>query len=240
MKKLLVLVAAVLTGSAAFSQTLELSTKGSYRSTWLFNENLSNLGDEQDYDAGWGYNFGAGTAFYFNNSLGIEVNGLFGQFNGNYQGVVDTLGDYTSQVTLKTIDIPLLFKLRTKSKGAYLEIGPQYTMISSVKYRLTGDSSSVPSKEVTDSYKDNNLSIMLGFGVNIEITKRLNATAGIRLEYGIGDLEGVDALGESFMNPFRYKEYKSTWTAAGGLFAGVAYTFGKVDDSGSTTTAPAP
>lgn len=237
MKRCLLFIAALIVSSYGFAQGLELSAKGSYRSTWLFNDTLSKQGASQDYDMGWGYNYGLGATFYFTKSIGVEVNGLLGKFNGNYQGVVDSIGNYTSQVSLNTLDIPLLFKLRTKSGSGYIEIGPQYSLIEKAYYDLSGDSITVSNRDVTSLYSESNLSVLFGMGINIELAKRIDLTTGIRLEYGLDNLKGVDAVGDAFVDFFKYQGPGRTYTAAGGLFFGVTYKLGKVDDDAS---APAP
>lgn len=239
MKKILLLTAAVAITGSVFSQSrLEISGKGTYRSTWMFNENLSNLGDVQDYDLGWAPNYGVGTAFYFSKSIGIEVNGLLGSFSGRFQGKSDSLGNYTSRVNLSTFDIPLLFKLRTKSGGAYLELGPQYTLISKALYSLKSDSMNISNMDVSDQYSKTNLALVFGLGVNIELSSKLDLNTGFRFEYGISDLKGVDAVGQSFENFFEYPEYKRTFTAAGGVLLGLTYKIGTVGEASSSTPAP--
>lgn len=237
MKKILLLAAAALISGSAFSQArIELAAKGSYRSTWLFNENLSNLGDIQDYHSGWGYNYGAGVGVYLSKSIGFELNVLPGNFKGGFQGKADSLGNYTSDISLTTIDIPLMLKLRTKSGGAYLELGAEYTMISKAMYDLKSDSMNISNMDVSKSFSDNNLALVLGMGVNIELSPKLDLNTGLRFEYGISDLKGVDALGTSFENFFAYPEYKRTFSAAGGLMVGLTYKIGK---TGEDSTAPA-
>ena len=238
MKKLLLIVVTVMLSGYGFAQGLELSAKGSYRSTWIFNDTLSKQGASQDYDAGWGYNYGLGTTFYFTKSIGVEIDALLGKFNGNYQGKVDSLGEYTSQVSLNTLDIPLLFKLRTKTGSGYIEIGPQYSLIQKAYYEMTGDSMSIASRDVSGKYSESNFSVMLGMGVNIDLSKRLDLTTGIRLEYGLDNIKGVDAVGDAFADFFKYEGPGRTYTAAGGLFLGLTYKLGKVEDSGSGAAAP--
>jgi hypothetical protein len=231
MKKLLLLTAAVALSGSLFAQArVEISAKGTYRSTWMFNENLSNLGDVQDYDLGWAPNYGVGGAFYLSKSIGFELDALLGSFSGRFQGKADSLGNYTSKVNLSTVDIPLLFKLRTKSGGAYLELGPQYTMINKALYSLESDSMNISNKDVSNDFSKSNLAIVLGMGVNIELSPKLDLNTGLRFEYGISDLKGVDALGDSFENFFNYPEYQRTFTAAGGLMVGLTYKIGTVGE----------
>src|SRR3990167_1321474 len=50
--------------------TLEIHAKGSANSTFLFNSNISDAGGDQDYAAGWSFNYGAGVSMYFGKVAG--------------------------------------------------------------------------------------------------------------------------------------------------------------------------
>ena len=239
--------------SALFStlmtaQQLEISARGSYKSTWLFNKNISDLGAKQDYAAGWGYNYGLGVTIYFNEKIGIGVDALLNDHSGNYTGELDSNRTYTSNVKLNSLDIPLLFKLKS-STGAFLEVGPQLGMISAAKYDFnqsyynSGTGTTInndTSFAVDGKYATTNLSAVLGFGINIKLVSHLSLKTGIRLEYGILDLKGVDALGQDVNDAVLYPNKYGTSSAAGGLFLCLTWRFGKDDEGGSTPPPPPP
>ncbi len=123
---------------------MEIHAKGSANSTFLFNNNISDAGRDQDYAAGWSFNYGAGVSMYFGN-IGFGVEGLMGNHRAAYAGTkVSTAGgtststNYTSYVNLKITQIPVFFKLKSDI-GGYLEIGPQYNLISEANYHYSSD-----------------------------------------------------------------------------------------------------
>ncbi len=242
MKNFILLFATSFLSLVSFSQetpkaekenTFELHAKGLANSTWLFNTNISNEGESQNYAAGWGFNYGLGFSAYFG-KVGFAVEGLMGNHSGAYAGkyeykvggVVLSTTDYTSKVNLKTIQIPVMFKLKSKD-GAYLEVGAQYNMISSATYKRTGANFNADTT-VTNLYASNFFSGVLGFGFAIKLgDSPLSILAGMRLQYSLTDLKGVDALGNDLKNPFFYKKYEPTSAAAGGLTLGLIYKLGK-------------
>lgn len=215
--------------------TLEIHAKGSANSTFLFNSNISDAGGDQDYAAGWSFNYGAGVSMYFG-KVGFAVEGLMGNHRAAYAGsfvtkdaggnVISTT-DYSSNINLKIMQIPVFFKLKSDI-GGYLEIGPQYNLISEANYHYTTDGYQFDSV-MTGSYAKSYFSAVIGFGFKIPVAKsNFSILAGARLQYAFSDLMGVDALGNEFVNPFVYKEGPGKTTGAtGGLMLGVVYTIGE-------------
>jgi hypothetical protein len=246
-KRYLLLFAAAVLAAPAFAQNLEIGLKGSYKSTWLFNKNISDRGDIADYAAGWGYNYGLGLTFYFNPKIGLGLDGLFNLHSGNYAGTYDNNVTYTSDVKINSVELPLLLKLRSAT-GAFLEIGPQFGMLSGARYDYFSsytDSSGASinadtSYNVTSRYASTNISAVLGFGININLVSRLALKTGMRFEYGLTDLKGVDSFGEDFRNFFFYSEPGTTNSAAGSLFLGITWTFGPDMDEGGSSPPPPP
>ncbi len=216
--------------------SIEIQGKGLANSTWLFNKHISDAGNDQDYAAGWGFNYGVAFNMYFGN-IGFGVEALLGNHKAGYAGAIDTKDasgnvistyNYTSNVNLKTTQIPVMFKWKNET-GGYMEIGAQYNMISSATFNYSNDATvkTDTSFDVAKSYPKNFLSGVLGFGFKIPIAKsRIGILGGIRLQYGFSDLKGVDALGRELNNPFIYKTAEKTAYAAGGFTLGVVYTIG--------------
>lgn len=239
MKKIILLSAMFAIASSAFAgddkkNTLEIHAKGSANSTFLFNSNISDAGGDQDYAAGWSFNYGGGVSMYFGN-IGFGVEGLLGNHRGAYAGsfvtkdaagnVINTT-NYSSNVNLKITQIPVFFKLKSDI-GGYLEVGPQYNMISEANYHYTSDGVQFDSV-MTGNFAKSYFSAVLGFGFKIPVAKSNFAIlGGARLQYAFSDIKGVDALGVPFDNFFKYKEGPSTTTGAtAGLMLGVVYTLG--------------
>ncbi len=219
------------------SRTLELHAKGSANSTFLFNNNISDAGDNQDYAAGWSLNYGLGVTMYFG-KVGFGVEGLIGNHRGAYAGTIttkDAMGnttntDYSSNVNLKITQIPIFFKLKSEI-GGYLEVGPQLTLISQADYHYTSDGVQIDTM-MTGSFAKSYYSAVIGFGFKIPVAKsNFSVLGGVRLQYAFSDIKGIDALGNEFINPFVYKDGPGKTTGAtAGLMLGVVYTLGEKTD----------
>ena len=131
-----------------------------------------------------------------------------------------------SNINLKITQIPVFFKLKSDI-GGYLEIGPQYNIISEANYHYTSDGVQMDTA-MTGSFAKSYFSAVLGFGFKIPVAKsNFSILAGARLQYAFSDIEGVDALGREFANPFVYKDGPAKTTGAtAGLMLGVVYTLG--------------
>lgn len=215
----------------SFSQAqlaIEVGAKGSYNSTWLFNKNISDQGDIQDYAMGWGKNYGLGATVYFG-AFGIALDVLQGNHVGGYQGVF--LGeDYTSSVDLKTLNIPLMVKLRGES-GGYIELGVQMTRVSNAEYTFDSASDAIDliyggTSDVTDKYSKSHNSAILGFGASVKPIPNvpLALNLGVRFQYGFSNAGGVDALGFGLDNSLLYAEPETTNAVSGGIMAGLTFT----------------
>ncbi|MBL0330022.1 MAG: outer membrane beta-barrel protein [Bacteroidetes bacterium] len=230
-----------LAGDGDKKKTLEIHAKASANSTFLFNNNISDAGDDQDYAAGWSLHYGGGVSMYFGN-VGFGVEGLLGNHRAAYAGTFTTKDaagnvlsttDYSSNVNLKIMQIPVFFKLKSDI-GGYLEVGPQYTMISEAAYHYTAAGVQLDTI-MTNSFAKSYFSAVIGFGFKIQVAKSNFAIlGGARLQYAFSDIQGVDALGREFANPFIYKQGAETTTGAtAGLMLGVVYTLGNKEKAAS-------
>jgi hypothetical protein len=103
---------------------VDITAKGQFNSTWLFNQNISDDGAEQDYAPGWGSHYGLGLGMrlgFF--GIGLETN--FGKHNAEYSGVIANQ-DYASTVALSTFQLPLFLRFQNKG-GVYFEMGAHNT-----------------------------------------------------------------------------------------------------------------
>jgi hypothetical protein len=227
----LFLVASIKTNFAQIS--FEIQGKGSYNSTWIVNKNISDKGDEQDYDIAWAYNYGAGFNLYLGR-IGIGIEGLFGYHKAAYAGTIGTSFplSYSSVVDLKTSHIPLLLKIKGKKAG-YFEAGVQMNSISKATYTISGDVV-FPSNniDVLNKYSKTYLSAIIGAGATIKPFKNfpLGILIGARLQYGFDDVKGVDALANDLNNSLIYPEKQASNVISGGMFVGLTYTLSRNND----------
>ncbi len=201
----------------------DFSTNGQFNSTWLINKNTYDAGAEQDYAPSWGSNFGLGFGLRMGAvGLGLETN--WGKHNAEFTG--DYLSqNYTSKISLKTFQLPVFLRFQNKG-GGYFELGAQFNNVRSAMYSQEGLLLAPATSDATNEYAKSYSTAFLGFGINRKIIKDfpLGFVFGVRLQYGIKDAEGVDALGRSLSSNLVYPDYQKTSAAAAGFHFGLMYT----------------
>jgi hypothetical protein len=235
MRKLSATFVIIFLTQSFFSQlSVDVQGKGLGNSTWLLNKNISDMGATQDYALAWGSSYGVAANAYFGmTGLGIEF--LYNTHNASFTGAYSvndvSTGSYTSNIKLQTIQIPLLLKFQS-AKGAYIELGPQMTNISSAQFDRSGEIIGVnfnESKDVTDEYTSSYISGVLGFGSKIALSDLpLGLLLGVRIQYSFGDMMGVDgegySLGSSDNPSFFHPTHEPTQAISGGIVFGITYT----------------
>ncbi|MFN6091059.1 MAG: porin family protein [Bacteroidota bacterium] len=193
MKKLILVAAlAAITFGAQAQGEMRIGLKGAFNYTALFNNNVSDQGYELDYAPTTGGSFGASFNYRLADNYSLDVNLLISGHNEKYDlkfGPEASALPATVETKLKYIDIPVLFKLGN-GHGAYFEVGPQLSFLSSAKE--TFDYPSATSLNYTDKNFKNDfsgfgLSGVLGFGADFELNDQLGLTAGLRLGYMFTD-----------------------------------------------------
>lgn len=170
-----------------------LSGKGLLNGSLILNNSISS-NENQNYAFALSGSGGIGGVFLYNNKVGASVEFLLGNHKGKYNGTI-ALNDqnYSSIINLKTLQIPLLFRL--DNEEGYLEIGPQFNVITNANF-----TSNYPvgiNSDVSEDYKRISFSGVLGFGSFYQLGRRspVTLTFGLRINYGFSDLQGVDPLG---------------------------------------------
>ena len=198
--------------------SFDAGLKGAYSATEMFNNNISDLGATQDYKMASGSNYGLALNANLG-KIGLTVEFLSGKFNTGYQG---TLGNtaYTSNVELSTFSIPILVKFGGQT-GGYTEIGISTNGVRSATY---SNSLTTATSDVTGKYNGYTTAV-LGFGSKISLGDNfpLILNVGVRLQYGITDAAGVDALGIDLTNKVAYPTYQKSSAASAGIHVGLTY-----------------
>ena len=198
--------------------TFDAGLKGAFSATEMFNNNISDLGAIQDYKMASGSNYGLALNANLG-KIGLTVEFLSGKFNTGYQG---TLGNtaYTSNVELSTFSIPILVKFGGQT-GGYTEIGISTNGVRSATY---SNSLTTATSDVTGKYNGYTTAV-LGFGSKISLGDNfpLILNVGVRLQYGITDAAGVDALGIDLTNKVAYPTYQKSSAASAGIHVGLTY-----------------
>lgn len=189
MKKISIALLLTLSIVAAKAQDFRIGAKGFFNSTWLFNNNISDAGDNIDYASTFGASFGVTSILYFNQNVGVSLDVLYASNNQKLEGKL--LGtDYESTVKVKYIDIPILLRMSSEG-GAYVEIGPQISLLAGAKEDFAF-SPSVPGLDYTDRdvkkyFNSIGLAPVLGFGVDVQASDNMFINIGLRFGYGVTD-----------------------------------------------------
>lgn len=203
---------------------LMCGTKGLFNTTILVNQNILDAGGEQIYEWSFGHSYGFMLGYCFANSNAeIETEYQFNTFTQNFSGAKS--GEtYNSKIVLNTADIPVLFKVTTVYEG-YFEIGPQFFFVRSAKYSSDKLLITSPNGTVTKNFSSKiNVSGVFGMGTNFNLaTNLLFLRIGVRFQFGITDLKGVDALGQDLTNKVLYPKYRQTCFGSAGLLVGLIY-----------------
>jgi hypothetical protein len=195
MKKLILVAAlAAITFGAQAQGEIRIGLKGAFNYTALFNNNVSDQGYELDYAPTTGGSFGASFNYRLADNYSIDANILISGHNEKYDlnfGTEAKPSPATVEDKLKYIDIPVLFKLGN-GHGAYFEVGPQLSFLSSAKETatrsdITSNVYNYANKDVKNDFNGFGLSGVLGFGADIELNDQLGLTAGLRLGYMLTD-----------------------------------------------------
>jgi hypothetical protein len=194
------------------AQGLKVGVRGAYNSTWLFSKTVSDAGDVLDYKSAFGSQVGVEALYMFNEHVGLALDVLAGSVNQKYTNR-PVIGDkYESELKLKTTDIPLLFHY-VVGGGAFIEAGPQLSLISGGDFSSEGIS-----VKVDDGLSSSYLSFVFGFGYDIKLTDQLALTPGLRFSYGFGDV---------YEKPANAVNYEPTNAVTGGINLMLSYDFGK-------------
>jgi hypothetical protein len=241
---LIILLSAVCIGHAqnvkygGWNQQIVAGAHVSLNSTWIFNSAVQSL-DEGISDQGFTFGFEVGGSFEyrFNELIAVALDLQYFSANQNYEGALQTQGQFwESTVSVNGLNIPLYAKLMGKS-GVFLEAGFQFGFILGSHYnRFSSVGAADDEVDVSEHFGTVVLSPHLGFGFDFPVNDALMITAGIRANYGVNDIKGVDGLGNPVvkypdtnagnpsLSPVDTQPAPSNLFTAG-LFIGARYAF---------------
>ncbi|PLX09531.1 MAG: hypothetical protein C0596_03085 [Marinilabiliales bacterium] len=244
MKKIAFVILLLGVSVLSFSQ-LTIGGHFAYNSTWLMNKQVFDEGPEMDIAASYGMYYGFVTGYYFSDKFGLEINFNPNKIEQKYVGSMKYLFTedrytYNASTVLNTLDIPILMKF---GKSSYFEFGPLIQFINKATYSRTFDTEDAwasynsqiyicenfTNKAVKSTFKSNAFGVTMGFGANFDIVEdQLLFNFGLRFNYIITDIEGINGLGETKESGYVPTDDKENFynnPLYGGLKIGLIYMF---------------
>ena len=168
---------------------LNISVKGGYGGTMLFNSDVSGDGQVTQDFLSPSYEFGGRFAIGYGDNLSLGVEALSSGFGQDYSIKAPNFESYDK--TQKFTSFDLLVALRfTSPYGFYFEAGPKFSTLkaASIKNSITGENFvDGIQPEYIDNFSEKFTSIVAGMGFAIHNGDRLQVTLGLRGSYAIGD-----------------------------------------------------
>jgi hypothetical protein len=229
MKKIYTSLVAVLLFAcipAIAQKGLYFGLAGTIQSTWITNQNNYGL-PEMDYKTSFGGAGNLNVGYDFTNHLGIKIEVGYGKFGQKY---TDKMGDstFSREVKVYHLMIPILFKYRTGGAIAkfYVAIGPQFDMLLSAKQSyimngknyedsletVSGKTFAVGQEEIKERFSSMDVFARMDLGVDITVVKHLMIEFGIKLGYGLMDLNASD---------YRLKDHSGNYNPSHNVFGGL-------------------
>lgn len=212
MKKLVLIAAAFLMMlPTAFAQKgLHAGLKVTPMTTWMFNKDFSDAGDELDYRATFGYMLGATVNYHFTDGFGVGADFLYSSQGQNFT----TFGEDGAELKVKYLKIPVLIHFNTMSdEVVYFQgtFGPQFGILLSAE--TTDPNGIIPDLDVKDEMESLNIGLVLGFGLGFNVHENFKINAGLRFD---GALTSATTSNSIFSD-------KKTTNVTGGVELGFIY-----------------
>jgi len=191
-----------------------------------------------NFENKFGYFIGLPIGYDFNDVIGIQTEVNISKQGGAFKS---SDGKHQKEINLGYIQLPLLFKLTSggdKSKF-YMLIGAQYSILRTAETKFITDGNNTDkllanTTERLDQYKKDyiinlktnnqvmksDIGLVLGLGADIKLTDLFYLNAGLRLYYGISDLNQ-----EAFRKDSERAVYAASNNVFGGLNLGISYKF---------------
>ncbi|MFT4525113.1 MAG: hypothetical protein ACI9FU_001878 [Granulosicoccus sp.] len=232
MKKLLTILLAFST-TASFAQNVRgggwaeqfmVGASVSANTTWLLNDAVSNQRTgTTDLEFSMGYNVGITGGYHYNDHIAMGLDLQFFTLNQRYTGKDNALF-WESKVSLSGVQIPVYAKFMTSS-GLFVEAGWQFSFVTSAQYTrgITNGTEEPVDQDQSATYSKVLYSPHLGLGMDWYLNDMWVITTGLRANYSINDLKGVDGQGRNVNTDPIYTDPKPTNALSVGIFIGVRY-----------------
>jgi opacity protein-like surface antigen len=208
--------------AATAQKGFNLGLDGAANLSFIINQNTYGH-PEYNYAPTYHFAGGLSAGYNFDHHFGLQAELWTTHAGQNYAQDLADGATFKRAVDLYYTNIPLLFKY---SGGAeyptrfYLLFGPQLSYMR--KATITIDSANTHSKiTATDRFNKTDIELVLDLGSDFTIYHNLYASAGIRFNYGLDDINAPDWQIKNL-----HGMYNPSTTAWGGIHIGIHYVFG--------------
>jgi len=223
MKRVTLLLVFIGISMMSFSQMdLRLGMQITGNWNWLLNKQVTADGPCQDpRSTTFGEYFGPFINFHPIPLFGIELGFNWGMMNMKYMGNIPMtwqtekkeINHYESSINYKYFDLPLIFQV---GKEVYFEAGMIFHFRNKVTYNRDYDNDDLDyskgeyanlvsgyspidcidlkNVDVTNTFNKSGFGLLMGVGGNIPVTDYLLINIGLRANYILTDMKGIDGL----------------------------------------------
>ena len=169
--------------------------------------------------------YGGRLTFSYGESLGFGVEVLSSSYGQKY--TVTNLADDTNikKLQLKSLDILPFFRY-TGSTGGYIELGAKISNVKSIT-EANSNSLAIVRNDIATYYEPQFSSAVLGFGIALYKSERIDVNLGARFSYSFKDISPYSifsVVNDSFYSP-TYIKKASTNPLSAQAVIGVNYYF---------------
>jgi hypothetical protein len=223
MKYIYIIILFVLSGVIeGFAQKgFHAGIEGGFNAIFIMNQET--YGEtELHYAATTGGAGGVVTGYNFDRHFGLQLEGIYGKHGQHYD--LQTMGGPTiiRNVDLYYFHIPLLFKYNGGADYAtrfYMMAGPQMSILNKANIYYNNGQTSY-NIDAKNKFMSQSWEVVFELGSDFNITKNIYASTGIRLNYGLTDINAPD-----YRMPDRNGIYNASRNVWGGVNIGVHYVF---------------
>lgn len=188
-KNIILLLLGVVLTTSLFAQKRKSSTinwlsiaiKGGYGTTILMNQNIFNDINVAPNFMNGSYFVGGRFGWTFGDYVGLSFETDYSSFGQEYS-ITATSGAISKNIDFTSLDMLGLFRF-TAETGFYLELGPKFSTIKSVKENPIPNPAFYPAGAMS-IFNEKYMSAVLGLGFMPYMGDRITVSVGFRANYG--------------------------------------------------------
>lgn len=204
---------------------IDFGPKGMIGTGAFINSNV--LADNNyNHNLALSYGFGGKLAIDFSESIALVAEGIYGNFGQKFKITDELTGEsWEKSIKMTSIDMPFLFRHNKPETGSYIELGPQYSILS----KTIETNKPASESDNTSVFKTNYWSAVFGFGGYIMGWENLGVSTGLRFVYTFQDIVNDGGTGNTLSyndQMLSYETYKGTTPLAVFFVLEVNYDLG--------------